>query len=168
MEKWKEAVGFEYSYEVSTMGRIRNKRNKNILVFRTDYMGYAKCNLYSHGRVKTCRVHRIVAETFIPNPDKKRTVDHINGIKTDNRVENLRWATSFEQMHNPVTSKDKKPLQDKNDYKRRVLILFPNGEIKTFDTIINAAKAVNTSRNRLSGILNGKRKNTSDFVAKFV
>lgn len=64
------------------------------------------CKGYAQICVKVCRkwkhyyVHRLVAETFIPNPEHKPTVDHINQNRTDNRVDNLRWATYTEQMHN--------------------------------------------------------------------
>ena len=62
--------------------------------------GYKSCVLYKDGLKKTFMVHRLVAMTFIPNPDNKPTIDHINRIKTDNRVENLRWATWKENDDN--------------------------------------------------------------------
>lgn len=96
MEKWKNVNGFE-NYIVSTEGRVKNLDTGNYVgnKFRDTY-GYAKVKLCYHGKKKQIDVHRLVAETFIPNPLNKQTVNHINGIKSDNRVENLEWATYSE------------------------------------------------------------------------
>ena len=82
-------------YMVSSIGRIRGIHGQ-ILSPVEHRQGYLRVRMGSHSPL----VHRIVAETFLANPDSKRTVNHINGIKYDNRVENLEWATQSENnMH---------------------------------------------------------------------
>lgn len=67
--------------------------------------GYLFVSLFQDGKNKIFLLHRLIAEAFIPNPDGKPCIDHINGDKTDNRVENLRWCTHEENMNNPITKK---------------------------------------------------------------
>ena len=67
-------------------------------------IGYLCCGILIDGKFKTFKAHRIVAITWIPNPDNKRTVNHKNGIKTDNRVENLEWFTMKEQIQHAYKS----------------------------------------------------------------
>ena len=97
--------GFE-RYQITDDGRvwstIRKRYLKNILNKKRGYYFVVLCSdKYPMG--KTLTIHRLVAEAFIPNPDNKPEVDHINTVKTDNRVENLRWATHSENMHNTST-----------------------------------------------------------------
>lgn len=80
-------------YEISNYGRV--KMNGEIIIPGTTQSGYyIVCNEY---------LHKIVANLFIPNPHNKPEVDHINSVRTDNRVENLRWVTHKENMNNEIT-----------------------------------------------------------------
>ena len=92
---WKTIDGWS-AYEVSDAGEIRREGRVLKPVINRD--GYLRQGLSSNNIKQTFRVHRLVAQAFIPNPENKETVDHINWITTDNRVENLRWATQSEQL----------------------------------------------------------------------
>lgn len=102
-EIWKPIVGYEGLYEVSNKGRIRSLPFKysqcKILKLVPRENGYLFLTLSKNRVQKAHSVHRLVAMAFIPNPEKKPTVNHKNEIRTDNRVENLEWATYYEQNH---------------------------------------------------------------------
>lgn len=98
-EEWRKIDGFP-NYEVSSNGRVRNIVKGNELRQYPNHKGYLIVYL---GRRKTISVHRLVTSAFIPNPEGKPQVNHINGIQSDNRVENLEWCTCKENMNNPNT-----------------------------------------------------------------
>lgn len=105
-EKWKDIPKYEGVYQISTMGRIKVTRNgdERILVGVLDKStGYRRFSLYKDGKVERAYVHRLVAESFIPNAENKPEIDHINTIRHDNRVENLRWVTRKENRNNPIS-----------------------------------------------------------------
>jgi hypothetical protein len=95
LENWKDIEGFEGIYQVSSLGNIRNYKKQILTPVKTDD-GYLRVHLRKTGVSKNLRVHRIVANHFIENPENKPEVNHINGNKTDNRVENLEWVTKSE------------------------------------------------------------------------
>ena len=91
MERWKKIDGYE-NYSVSNMGRVRNDRTMRLLRPILGGYGYYKVNLSPGPR--TVDIHRLVAESFLPNNQGLPQVNHINEDKTDNRVENLEWCTA--------------------------------------------------------------------------
>lgn len=109
MEEWKPVViekngtVYDYSglYEVSNVnGKVRNIQTGRILKPGKDKYNYSHVTLCKHGKTTRFQVHRLVATMFIPNPYNKPEVDHINHDRTDNSVENLKWATRTEQCNN--------------------------------------------------------------------
>jgi hypothetical protein len=111
MEIWKDVVGYEGYYQVSSLGRVRSldrvldKPNiltggpttrKGKILRQHELFGYMYINLCVHDKRHSCRAHRLVAEAFIPNPENKPQTNHKNGNKRDNRVYNLEWATASE------------------------------------------------------------------------
>lgn len=103
-EIWKDILGYEGNYQISNLGNVKNIKTGRILKGRLDKYGYYRVILYKRLiRYKNFQIHRLVAMAFIENPNDKPQVDHINTIRTDNRVENLRWVTYKENNLNPIT-----------------------------------------------------------------
>lgn len=108
-ETWKDITGYEGLYKVSTFGEIKSLDHfrdhwrggkrfcKGRILKQINVHDYLYVSLKNEGNRKA--IHRLVAQHFIPNPEDKLTVNHKNGIKTDNRVENLEWATQKENIH---------------------------------------------------------------------
>ena len=103
-EVWKQYL--DTQYEVSNLGNVRNKNTKVVLSQEDTGNGYLCLGLQmDKGVYKKTRVHRMVAMTFLEfqRTEARNEVDHINGNKSDNSVDNLRWCTHKENMNNPVT-----------------------------------------------------------------
>lgn len=99
MEKWKTC--FE-NYEISTKGNIKNTKTNRILKTRVNKRGYLKTNIMVDGKLKTVFPHRLVAIAFIENKENKEQVNHIDGNKTNNSVNNLEWVTGTENSRHAV------------------------------------------------------------------
>lgn len=98
-EEYRDVVGFEEYFQVSNLGNVFSKRSNRILKQAKDKAGYWTFATRIGGRngtAHTFRTHRLVAEAFIPNPEGKPFVNHIDGCKTNNVVSNLEWVTAKE------------------------------------------------------------------------
>lgn len=130
-EIWKDIKGYEGLYQVSNKGRVKSldryAKNNSKLQFRPERI--LKQNIQNAGRNKRCavalckdgiitrfRVHRLVAEAFIPNPDNKPFIDHIDTDSTNNVVENLRWVTAKENSNNNLTIKHHSEVKKGHPY----------------------------------------------------
>ena len=114
MEIWKDINGYEGLYQVSNLGNVKNLKRKvkisktlekykevpeHILKPVKNKCGYLYVSLANNGKVKNFRIHKLVAEEFIPNANKTLQINHINGIKSDNRAENLEWVTCKDNIN---------------------------------------------------------------------
>jgi len=109
IEVWKQVVGYEGLYEVSTLGNLKTFNWKGtgqtrIMKPAKDHKGYLRTMLVKDKIAKTIKMHRIIAQAFLVNPENKATVNHKNGIKDDNRVDNLEWATCKENTHHAIAN----------------------------------------------------------------
>jgi hypothetical protein len=117
-EIWKDIAGFEGLYQVSNLGNVKRLISERVfeerLIGRSiDKYGYVKRVLSKNGRNNYFTEHRLVALAFIDNPLNKKTVNHKNGIKTDNTVENLEWCTNKENTEHAIENglKDQKGIK---------------------------------------------------------
>lgn len=150
-EIWKD-IEDTLNYEVSNLGNVRNKKTGRILKPGAyGATGYKQVNISivsEGGKSRKRYIHRLVAQAFVENPDKKREVDHINGNKLDNRAENLEWVTSSENqkrrhaLGNIKTSHRKIGRFDLN-----------NNLIEEFDSILEAANKMGVKRNAIDCVL---------------
>lgn len=89
-------------YYITNDGQVYSRHNRNHRIRKMTppktHVGYYQVGLYDGNKRRFIGVHRLVAEAFIPNPDNKQCINHKNGIRTDNRVENLEWVTYSENM----------------------------------------------------------------------
>ena len=92
------------NYSISTTGIVTNIVTERVMKLIKNTDGYFRVDLYNKGERKKMLIHRLVALHFIPNIDNKLTVDHIDRNKTNNNIENLRWATRTEQNNNKSTT----------------------------------------------------------------
>lgn len=89
-------------YECDTEGNVYNKKGSKPLKYSVNHRGYCIVNLYDHNIRKGFGLHTLIAVTFIPNPENKTQVNHIDGDKTNNKVGNLEWVTPIENTHHSI------------------------------------------------------------------
>ncbi len=101
LEEWKDILNWEGLYAISNLGRVYTYKQNKLRTLNPNSLGYIRITLRSKDRLAQPAVHRLVAQHFIPSDiDTERIeVNHINGIKTDNRAVNLEWCTRLENIH---------------------------------------------------------------------
>ena len=143
---WK---AFTNEHEISTEGEIRNKRGMILKQHLHKDRGYMQILITMGSSKTTYHTHRVVATAFLPNPDNLPEVDHINRIRTDNRVENLRWVTHRENCFNKdcrAESKSKEKninLRANGKYVVQIQVDGKRKYIGVYDTLEEAVKARN-------------------------
>lgn len=95
----KDIKGFEGQYAITSCGKVWSYKSKRFLVPWDNQYGYLQVGLMVNSKLKKYRIHRLVAEAYIPNPDNKPYVNHLNECKSDNYVSNLEWATAKENIN---------------------------------------------------------------------
>lgn len=164
MEEWKKIDGTSGMLEVSSLGRVRSllRPQMTVLKVQRDKKGYLRVRV-TIDRVKmTFKVHREVAKAFIPNPEGKQQVNHIDGNKANNAVENLEWVTNRENALHALTtglfdSVMAGAQRSNENRKRPVCAISPDdGHSYSFDSVADAERWFNSRH--ITDVLKGKRK----------
>lgn len=122
MEIWKNIKGFEELYQISNLGQVKSLRNNLILKPGLAGIGYLSVNLCKDGKQNYKKIHRLVAEHFIENIDNLPCVNHKDGNKTNNNVENLEWCTSSYNNKEAYRLGLKRSLKGKNNKYSKTLM----------------------------------------------
>lgn len=121
-EQWKPIEGTDGKYEVSNLGHVRtNGKRPGLLTLTKQPSGYRYAMIeLSNGKQKNCRVHRLVAEHFLPNPDNLPCINHIDGNKLNNHVSNLEWCTYQANMQHAVRTGLTNPHRWTDDERKQI------------------------------------------------
>lgn len=186
-EIWKDVEGYEGSYQVSNLGRVKSlERIVNHSIYGKMYVGerilktyncnhdeYIRIDLKSNGIKDKKLVHRLIAESFIPNPENKKTVNHKDGNKKNNNIDNLEWMTHSENHLHSYKELGRKGyftgITGKNNPKSKPIIqLSLTGEyIKEFCSATEAEFKTGIFQTNISKCCVGKRNNAGGYIWKF-
>lgn len=162
-EIWKDIKDYEGLYQVSNLGRVKSLYTNRILNPMKHTKGYLRVRLYKNSVASNQRIHRLVAEAFIPNPENKPQVNHIDENKTNNRVDNLEWVTNKENCnHGTRNERVSKTMS--------IPIIATNiktGELKEFYGSNECARQLGLHYQHISAVLKGVRKQTGGYTFKY-
>ena len=160
MEHWKVVEGTYGALEVSDLGRVKsNLRDGRILKAQKDNKGYHRIRMTIKRQRYSFKVHRIVAEAFLPNPENKPQVNHIDGNKDNNAASNLEWVSNRENAHHAINNGLWKNVYEaslkENESRKKPVFAFKDGKTIRFESISEAEKAIGSRH--ITDVLKGKR-----------
>lgn len=165
-EEWKDIPGYEGYYQVSNLGRVKSLprtgtiKQERIIKPGKDKYGYLRIILHKNGFKKYVTIHKLVAQAFIDNPKNLSEVDHIDGNKLNNNVENLRYCTRSQNINNPNTLK--------NLCKKVMQINKSNELINIYKSTRDAERQLGIHHNSIARCCNLKQQTAGGFYWKYV
>lgn len=162
--EWKNIEGTNGEYQVSDTGLVKTVKTGRILKPIIDQRGYERVCLFKMDRDRRFKVHRLVAQTFIPNPNNLPQVNHLDGNKRNNSVDNLEWITNADNMKhakmNGLRAGHERFCKAKS--KRVIATHIATGEKIVFESILAAVRGLGTQH--VSDVLQGKRQQSKGYT----
>lgn len=162
-EIWKDIKGYEGLYQVSNLGRIKSFSKRKELIRKPTKNkkrnGYLEISLFKNNKEKRFKVHRLVAEAFIPNPENKEEVNHIDGNKSNNNKNNLEWVTDKENKEHAW----KNGLMNSNHKKVKIIC---NETKEEFESVVECSIKMDIDRRSIFRQLKGERKTAGGYTFK--
>jgi hypothetical protein len=161
MEQWKDIPGYEGLYLVSNLGRVKRvfkNGAERFLKGSPDKDGYTKVILSSNQVKKHCKVHRLVAEAFVPNTDHKPQINHKDRCKSNNVASNLEWVTAAENTRHCVATGRRTNTKAVIQYTKDMRV------VAVWDSVTKAAKSLNISPTNICTCCNGGLSSSGGFV----
>lgn len=194
-EEWRDIPNYEGYYQISNLGRVKSLdreiinvngkiflRKGKVKAQMIDKGGCKRVNLYKDGILKCCPVHRLVAKTFIPNPENKPEVNHIDGNKQNNSVYNLEWCTRSENQQHAwniglkenarkacsVNGKNNCANNARKSLSKPILQFdLYNNLIREWKSMHEAEKALKIANTHISECCRGEAKTAGGYIWKF-
>lgn len=163
-EIWKDIEGYEGLYQVSNLGRVKSLKRlhtkERIISHFLNHGGYARVNLWKDNKSKKYSVHRLVAEAFVPNPDRKPQVNHIDENKQNNHADNLEWCTQLENHnHGTINERISKSLTNHIRKSKPVSAFDDEGNlIFSFPSIYEASRQMGVSATSITSCIHGRNR----------
>ena len=160
-EDWKPVVGFEAEYQVSNLGRVRRMPKGTIKTATKNHAGYERVELWKENKGRKFSVHRLVAEAFIPNPEHKPEVNHLDENKSNNRADNLEWCTNVENhQYGTVNERISKALTNHAKRSKPVDAFDDEGNLlHSFPSIKEASRSLGISDSDITQCCKGNPRN---------
>lgn len=151
----KDIKGFEGLYAITREGKVWSYRYQKYMTPADNGHGYLQINLWDmYGNLKKKRIHRLVAEAFLPNPDGKTDVNHKDNCRTNNHVDNLEWVSRKENCNQENSRRHESK-------KRTKIRCVETGEI--YDNQAAASRATGIGRYNISNCITGKQKTAGGY-----
>lgn len=169
-EEWRDIAGYKGLYQVSNFGNVRGIKRGGVLSPHTLQDGYCQVMLCKDGKVRGKLNHRLVAEAFIPNSDNKPQVNHIDGDKTNNKVDNLEWVTQSEnQLHAIKTGLQtiKRGSECYNSVKVEMLDIETDEVVNVFDSMAEASAFIHKPHGNIWRCCNGLSKSAYGYKWRY-
>lgn len=154
---WKKIDGFD-NYSVSDTGLVRNDTTGRVLTVFNGSTGYKIVHLRKGGKMKNFKLHRLIASAFISNPQNLKCVNHINGNKQDNRIENLEWCTHSQNnahSYRTLGRSSYNAIKAMTEAKFKPVLCVETN--RAYKSVKNAAEETGALRGNISLCLTGKR-----------